>query len=488
MKEREISLVDLMVEILLHWRGIILLMLVGGICFGGASYMKSFQTAETQKQAQTEQQTVGMEALSRKRLTETQFSNVNTVVLYEKLYEDNLDFFKNESVLMQLNPNKVPKAQLTFLVKTDDLEHTYNVEKVYENVVCSGGLYNYLASKFDMDTSAISEIVTLESEPPKRDVEANSFRLELVRNTDSFRLAVVHYDAELCEALAQSIIDYVNEQVRLLQRELGEHQVVVLDQSLATVADINIINRQKKYLNDIISNMSASAKLKNAFSDVEQWYYEYLVDGQSAEGTEPGKGNQPSASGAAPSVSIKYIMLGMVFAAFVWVFVIFLRYILDNKIKWTDDLQELYDLPQLGRIPRAKNRKPLGFIDEWFCTLRDRDKRKFTTEEATNLSAVAVKIAAKKNHLETVFLLGCDIKGRTQETCEQLKVVLEKEALKVGILNNVFYDAENMERLSDVQGVVLVETAGSTLYEEISKELDLMQRQNIVVLGGIVQE
>ena len=37
MKEREISLADLVIEILLHWRGIVLLMVIGGAFLGAFS-------------------------------------------------------------------------------------------------------------------------------------------------------------------------------------------------------------------------------------------------------------------------------------------------------------------------------------------------------------------------------------------------------------------------------------------------------------------
>lgn len=37
-------------------------------------------------------------------------------------------------------------------------------------------------------------------------------------------------------------------------------------------------------------------------------------------------------------------------------------------------------------------------------------------------------------------------------------------------------------------GVVMVEKAGSTLYNEVANELALLKRQDITVLGGIIVE
>ena len=50
MKEREISLVDLIFEILLKWRMIIVFMIIGGLLLGGYSYMQSAKTIKIQNQ------------------------------------------------------------------------------------------------------------------------------------------------------------------------------------------------------------------------------------------------------------------------------------------------------------------------------------------------------------------------------------------------------------------------------------------------------
>ena len=48
MKEREISLVDLIAEILLRWRTLLFVMAIGGLLLGTVSYMGSASTVEVQ--------------------------------------------------------------------------------------------------------------------------------------------------------------------------------------------------------------------------------------------------------------------------------------------------------------------------------------------------------------------------------------------------------------------------------------------------------
>lgn len=46
MEEREISIVDLLTEILLHWRGMLIWMLVGAAAFGALNYVRSGNAIE----------------------------------------------------------------------------------------------------------------------------------------------------------------------------------------------------------------------------------------------------------------------------------------------------------------------------------------------------------------------------------------------------------------------------------------------------------
>ena len=78
--------------------------------------------------------------------------------------------------------------------------------------------------------------------------------------------------------------------------------------------------------------------------------------------------------------------------------------------------------------------------------------------------------------------------GAAEQVCTQIKSALAKEQIDVCVLNNVLYDAEAMGRLESAEAAVLVETAGVTMYDEITQELQLLNRQKIEVLGGIVVE
>lgn len=116
MKEREISLGDLIIEILLRWRVIVVAIVIGGMLFGAFSFYSSSQTAKIQRAKkqqqeqllaeQEEQEALMSEAelLERENankqkleevLTEAQIANVNSAIMYEQFRDDKKSIKRN---------------------------------------------------------------------------------------------------------------------------------------------------------------------------------------------------------------------------------------------------------------------------------------------------------------------------------------------------------------------------------------------------------
>lgn len=491
MKEREISLADLVIEILLHWRGIIVLMAIGGVLLGAFSYMRSSQNAKTQEaevEAMKNQADVN-EAVKRnlaETLTQEQRNYVDYVLYLEDASRATSDYVE-DSVLMQIDSSNVQKVDVIFLVTSDDLEKSYNIEKVYEDLADGAELRGELAKASGLSASAVDEIYLLGNEikdSGKSDVDA--FRASKLNGSDTFRVSFLHYDQEMCHALAQAVIEYLEGKHGLLEGKMGKHELTVLSQSAGTIGDVEIFERQKSVRKDLYDWPVYAQTYKDRFSAEAQQYYDLLVserdaaDGEAVDMTD-------SIVIPAPRVSLKYVIIGMFLGAVAYVFVIFLRYVLNNRLRSTDNLQALYDIPQLGQIPDAPDgRRLFGFLDKWLLSLRYWGRRKFTEEEAMDLAAAAVKMAARKDGLEEICFIGCDLKGRTLERYQRMKDMLSQEKIQAQILDNVLYNVESLEKLGNAKGVVLLEKAGSALYAEIAQELEVLRRQDIRILGGII--
>lgn len=504
MQEREINLLDLIVELLLRWRMFIVWMLCGAVIFAGFSYVRTWQSANAQAEqvekakrrleaeisenVQEDQDSVGPELAQRaaERLSDVQLHNVENVLSYEKLYLSQLAYQK-KSVLMQLDAGNIYQAEMTFYISSENMERSYSIEKVYEDIVQGGGLAQYVADQLNDSSSVVSEVITLRGN--ERDTIIN------LEKKDSFTLEIKHCDEQVCREIARVILRFVEEQYREMAPALGEYEITVLNQTFATISDQDVASYQTSFLNSINTMRDTIEKRKSNFSDEEWQYYDIMTNGKitgiDSSGVVPESPAAIVSRGVTvtPRVSMKYVLLGMALAVFCYALFTFMVYVLNTKIRTTESLQQIYSIPQLGLIPdEGKKKKFLGVIDEWILFLRNRNKRKFSQEEAIKLAAVAVKLNAEREALNSVYLIGCDLKERTVSVCEQLKESLGRNNIQVSVLNNVLYDAQAMSYLENAKGVVLVERAGSTLYEEINQELELLNRQGIKVLGGIIVE
>lgn len=485
MEEREISIVDLLVNILLHWRIMLIWMIVGAAALGAFSYVRSGNAIE-QQQAQYGGMVENPEAW----LTEEEMQNAIYVAGYEKMYLEKAAYLE-ESPLMQMDSNEVYRAEATIAVVSEDREGSYDIKKVYEDIVESSECISKVAEDIGMDTIGVSEMLYLDKTAKNTSVRKSDGTTVLETNEEAedttgvFKIVAVHSDEEKCKTMLASAIAFLEEKQPDVEGILGKHEIALVNESFGVVSDMEIAKQQKTILDDMTAMKKVLSDAKKELSGKEKSYYAILMEDAEAEAEES------AAQETAPSagISAKYVLFGAIIGAFVYAFILLLIYIFNTKIRATDNLQELYGLSQLGVIPREPGkRKVLGIVDKWILAIRDHKKRQFAPEEALELAAVAVKMAAGKEALQEICLLGCGLKEHSLEVCEKIKTRLAEDGIQANILNNVLYDAQMLEELEKAKGVALVESAGSTLYTEITEELEILKRQDIKVLGGILIE
>lgn len=294
---------------------------------------------------------------------------------------------------MQIDANRVPEEQIVFAVLADDMETANSIALTYENILTGNGLVEYLADKFDLAQAAVDELYSVR-------YSTNKF----YNGNNSFSMSFIYSDKNTCEEIAQAVIDYADLQYDLLKQYMGEHELVVLGQYYSETTNIGLLNTKKTYVSDVIALETAIAKAKDAFSDEEVAYYNSLtnskMDVNEDEDEAVKEDNTVDLPAIVPAhVSAKYVLLGAVLFAFLYACLIAAAYIFDNRIKSCDNIQRLYNIPQLGRVDQKQEKKgkPLQFVDNWLIALWDRNKRSFSEEESVNLATVAVKIAARKS-------------------------------------------------------------------------------------------
>lgn len=488
MQTREIDLLDMIADVLSHWRGLIVALVLGAVLLGGFSYMKSLRTVQNVQQPETvvQEETTVEEQLTQleQSLDDKSLATVLAVVDDEKEYDLKKTYSEN-SIYMQLNPLQTAQTELIYQVQTADGSMDGQLGALYTSLLNNVGLYDWVAQQTGIEAGYVGELISAETVS-----SLTILSKEMTLGTNCIKVSILQSDTEACQKLSDAVKAYMSEEQKKLNDEFGQHALVLVSETIGSIMNKNLMNEQIRSRNEIASLQSTIAATKADFTEEQKKYYELLTWEEAEHSEQP---EQPAQSVTAeenpvptPAVSKKYILLGAVLFAFVYAVVICMAYIFNTKLRVSDELQSIYGIPQIGLVVRESGRKV--FLDKWVDSLRHYGKRKFTAEQSMELAFAAIKITAVKNGLNNICLMGCNMSAGADKVCESLKAALEKEQISVSVLDNVLYDAEAMEKMDAMQGAILVEKAGSTLYNEVASELELLKRQDIRVLGGIIVE
>lgn len=490
MEEREIDLLDMIADILSHWRGLLVALLIGAVLMGGFSYVKSYRNIQSTPTVEEEPELDEMSVEEQLAQLEDSLSDSEKISVAatvdderEYLYKDT---YYRESIYMHLDPLNIARTELVYRIQAEDGSLAQRLGTVYKNIVGGVGLYDWVEQQAGIPAEYAAELISVSTDPA---IFVGNGAQNISIGSDSLKVTVMQKDEKTCEQLAEAVNSYMEEQQKNLAEKLGSHELILLSETSGKIISTDTMVRQIDYGNQLINLKAGIASAKVGFTEDQQKYYDLLTweeKAKEAEMDHKDAATEEEPVLESPSVGKKYVLLGAVLFAFVYAGILFLLYIFNSKIRVSDELQNLYHIPQIGVV--VKDSKKKFILDKWVDDLRHYGKRKFDAKQSMELAFAAVKIAAVKNKLNTICLMGCNLEAGAGSVCENLKTALEKEGINVTVLDNVLYNAESMEKVEAMTGVVLVEKAGSTLYNEVANELALLKRQDITVLGGIIVE
>ena len=491
MKEREIDLLDMIADILSHWRGLLIALVLGAILMGAFSYTRSYRDVQNMQSQKVNDAVMDEMAIDERlaqlgeNMDESQLAAVLTTVDDERELELRNEYVQ-DSIYMQLDPLHVAQEELVYNIQGRNENGVPGLGTIYKDIISGVGLYDWVEQQTGIETAYVRELISTSVDFSLKFSNGDTVS---IGGCDSLKITISGTDAETCGKITEAVKTYIEQQQEKLSFKLGSHELILLSESAGTVVSTDVMKQQVDYRNTICNLETTIAAAKAGFSEDQKQYYALLMNENGLEDITDAEQDNEAADktvAASPAVSKKYVVLGAVLFAFGYAAILCMGYIFNSRIRVNDELQDLYGIPQIGLV--VKDSKKKLFLDKWINNLRHYGKREFTAEQSMELAFAALKIAAVKNGLKSVCLVGCNLAAGADKVCEGLKAALEKEGITVTILNNVLYDAEAMEKLGTAKGAVLVEKAGSTLYNEITVELELLRRQEIVVLGGITVE
>lgn len=481
--EREINVIDMFWAVCLKWRQILLWAVVFALLAGGFSYLKSIRAA---KQAAEPMEEISLDEIE---LDNDSKNNVNAYLAYKEIYANQIIYNEN-SPLMQLDSNGFYRGIITYYVDTH-FEVEYPLINKKDNTSAIVGAYKVqlrsqeftaklkeLADSDEKNVSYIKELIDCDNNYGKTDA--------VTGGNDVMMISVYGADERTCKEMAELVKEVISSGKAEVTKQMGEHDITLIEDNCEYVADIELLKFQQENISKCSAYFNTIRDLRGKLSDDELSYVDAYERQQSE--FEGGMENDEENIFLKPSVSIKYVVAGIVGGAALAFFAIVLMYLFNYRLRLEDDFEMLYGVKLLGSvlIKDDGKKKWFAFFDQFIIRMRHLNKRYFTEDEAISMVAAEIKIGVKKLEASKVFVTGAVVGKEEKSVIEQLKKELNKSGIELVLGKPILYDAEALEKSVEVGCVVLVERAGISLYGEIAEEIEICAHQGMKLLGAVV--
>lgn len=268
--------------------------------------------------------------------------------------------------------------------------------------------------------------------------------------------------------------------------ELSADQKSVIISQLATLAD-DIASTNNQILSSVqqirnaeteISNLETS--IENNIEQTEQLREDNLELENVIAEQEIEMERLTQKIGLKPAFI--FAILGGVVGFIIFYGIIFLQFIFDKKLRTATELREHYTFPVLGEFYSAKAKKHKGF-DQWIDQLMGDTQT--LSEEQQVYELIGASIQASELTLPTSLLVtGTVDEEKLQEIGDGLSKLLPND-YTVEVAGNPIYNADLLINLKQYT-ILLVEAKGVSKKQEIAKLVDVLQRNEINVVGSVV--
>ena len=393
---------------------------------------------------------------------------------------------------MALDGRNVAKTTVTLTVKGKKAGPIANIKGAYAALVKSPDAIEFICENDGIKDSGIAELISVAANTDSSTIGATTYVIadEESECAESMTILVLGADTDASSRLAGLLTEYIEQAQGNIVAEWGEHSLDVMSGRTFVGADYDVIYNQRLKNKTLSELYDAVAARKKGLTKEQLAYYESLnISEDVAAQPEDVKTQADIVSVLSSSVSAKFLLIGLFAGVFCMAGIWSAGYVMSSRIRAEDPIEKLFGVAVIGVIPSDREKKHVfGFVDRWIVSIRDRNKRIFSVEEAAALVVSRVKVQSAKDGVSKLVFVGCDIGKNMPVIPESMAGKLKEAGVDAVVLDNVLYDPENTEKLAEMEGAVIVEKAGRTLYSELAEEIEIVKRQQIKILGCVIVE
>ena len=505
-ESREIDMIDLVVEVLTHWRGLIIAVVIGGLLLGGYSLYGSLKANKAAKLAAAAAEQEMAKFQSDKEFYEAEAEKVsNRIAALEgalsgkdlagaaKLLGDREQYliqksYMDNSVLMKADAMNLPTGTVILRVVADQSVIS-SLKKTYETILTSPEMYDALKEKLGYG-SEISELVRVYNPANSTKLYGSSSLIEDADENANDAALVFVFNAlteDDCRALEDAFIEFANAKAGDYQKSFGSHQLMVVDATVSTIYSEELKNDQMKAFSNLATLENSIATGYDALTAEGKEYYNLLCKQEDNE-LEIAEREEIVAQSKVtiPPVTIskKKLLIGLAGGFFVYAFIICVAYVFSHKIKDSDDFNTAFGVNQLGKIYReTRSVKRTTRLDKAIYSLKRRGRKKVSFDEASSIVAVNTSFTASKGGYKKLGIITAD---KEDALTGKLSDALKVEGVDGVVLSEPLYNGQEMSALKDVDAAVIIAKSGVSRYDDLWDVIEVLDNQKVEILGGIM--
>jgi capsular polysaccharide biosynthesis protein len=469
-EEREISISAMFWKILYSWR----LLVVAAIIF--AVLLTTFRYVKDKNAIQADDKTTA--TYSVKHLSTQERATLASAESLQKQLEDKEDYIKS-SILMKLNPYQKDVVTLQYYVDNgyafklnSDItkDSTASLINSYLAYINDSGLLQKVCKSLNWDTkdTYVAELIETSNKMTATNDNANQ--------NSVFSVYLSAEDSKKANQLADAVVAAIDDYQTAIAGKIGTHQLKLVDRYVGKETDNGLADKQNSIETSIMSIRSQLNTLTAGFS-VEQKQLLAKDSGtvEKISTTDLGQ----------PSISKKYMVLGVIvglFLACVW---IVLSFVLDNHLKTVQELENFYNVRVVGRFAKDNNNKRLfASVDKWIDTLQHKDK--VTVEQQKDMTLMNLKMTCKQQNIQHLFMNNTvELSEKERQNVNTLVEGIRSLGITVDVGDDILHNANSFEKMVEIGNVIFIEKIEETYHNVFEQELRLCEEQRTQVLGVI---
>lgn len=452
-QEREISLLSLFRYLLKRWKSIILVAVILAIGFSGLGYVSERKRLSTP-----------LEEI-RKTMTPDEIASVLKLQDMD-LELKALNYYIENSVIMNMDPYNVQRASLSYFV---DTKHITNYAGDTESDLTWDIMSIYVSKLNSMDWKAEA----LKEAGSDIDLKYFNEMVSISTSGRTFTVTITYPVAEQLKVIMNVLQENIQNYKDDISSDIGTHSLTLIGNTMeSSVLDRDLKAVQEDKEHQLGSLYEEVKKSKNALNEKQKTLYYGRVLSNEELSTGIISDEVPQAG-----ISVKKFVMGGFLGGILMVIIYSMQFITQNKVHVEDNFEAVLGISNLGyaELPLSKKQ---DFIHKKIRRAELRVTDGLSPDEQFNL--ILSNIKHECNGAESLYINSPE----GDELAERLSESLNKSGISCHVVDNIMKQSDS---INSSCAVVFIVRSNYSVYPQLHHEISFCTVRSAKLIGAVVE-